>query len=208
MMTLGGCQLSMVSDIVTESHNGMTIQHSIYFDDVTEINDGNITGYKFVSKGVSGHNDYGWVLCINPGVSDISDLQEKVRVYTEANMTNRWSEERNSDIDGILTMQGSYEGISPNMQGFASYDTVADKYNTQIYAVTEDGYTKVLILAINNSVTQLNRDETALMQGTLSLTEDFVDSTNGELDTENGSQSSETSSESGTSLSDLVSGNK
>lgn len=171
-----GCQLSLVSNVETESRNGMTIQHTIYFDEITDITSDTINGFKFASKGVGGHCDYGWVLCINPAVSDIDDLQEKVRQFTEANMTNRWIEERNSDVDGVLTMQGHYEGISPNMQGFASLDTSADKYNTQIYAVSENGYTKVLILAVNNTDTQLIRDETALMQGTLSRTEDFKDS--------------------------------
>lgn len=171
-----GCQLSLMSNVQTESRNGMTIQHTIYFDEITDINSDTINGFKFASKGVGGHYDYGWVLCINPAVSDIDDLQEKVRQFTEANMTNRWIEERNSDVDGVLTMQGHYEGISPNMQGFASLDTSADKYNTQIYAVTENEYTKVLILAVNNTDTQLIRDETALMQGTLSRTEDFKDS--------------------------------
>ena len=93
-------------------------------------------------------------------------------------MTHRWVEERNSNVDGVVTMQGHYEGIDPNMQGFASLDSVADKYNTQIYAVSENGYTKVLILAVNNTDTQLIRDETALMQGTLSKTENFEDSIN------------------------------
>lgn len=135
-------------------------------------------GFKFASKGVGGHYDYGWVLCIEPAVADIDDLQEKVRQFTEANMTHRWVEERNSNVDGVVTMQGHYEGIDPNMQGFASLDSVADKYNTQIYAVSENGYTKVLILAVNNTDTQLIRDETALMQGTLSKTENFEDSIN------------------------------
>lgn len=174
MMT--GCQLSLVSDVETESRNGMTIQHTIYFDSVEDIESDTINGFKFASKGVGGHYDYGWVLCIEPAVADIDDLQEKVRQFTEANMTHRWVEERNSNVDGVVTMQGHYEGIDPNMQGFASLDSVADKYNTQIYAVSENGYTKVLILAVNNTDTQLIRDETALMQGTLSKTENFEDS--------------------------------
>ena len=174
MMT--GCQLSLVSDVETLSRNGMTIQHTIYFDSVEDIESDTINGFKFASKGVGGHYDYGWVLCIEPAVADIDDLQEKVRQFTEANMTHRWVEERNSNVDGVVTMQGHYEGIDPNMQGFASLDSVADKYNTQIYAVTENGYTKVLILAVNNTDTQLIRDETALMQGTLSKTENFEDS--------------------------------
>ena len=176
MMT--GCQLSLVSDVETESRNGMTIQHTIYFDSVEDIKSDTINGFKFASKGVGGHYDYGWVLCIEPAVADIDDLQEKVRQFTEANMTHRWVEERNSNVDGVVTMQGHYEGIDPNMQGFASLDSVADKYNTQIYAVSENGYTKVLILAVNNTDTQLIRDETALMQGTLSKTENFEDSIN------------------------------
>lgn len=174
MMT--GCQLSLVSNVETESRNGMTIQHTIYFDSVEDIESDTINGFKFASKGVGGHYDYGWVLCIEPAVADIDDLQEKVRQFTEANMTHRWVEERNSNVDGVVTMQGHYEGIDPNMQGFASLDSVADKYNTQIYAVSENGYTKVLILAVNNTDTQLIRDETALMQGTLSKTENFEDS--------------------------------
>lgn len=176
MMT--GCQLSLVSDVETLSRNGMTIQHTIYFDSVEDIESDTINGFKFASKGVGGHYDYGWVLCIEPAVADIDDLQEKVRQFTEANMTHRWVEERNSNVDGVVTMQGHYEGIDPNMQGFASLDSVADKYNTQIYAVSENGYTKVLILAVNNTDTQLIRDETALMQGTLSKTENFEDSIN------------------------------
>lgn len=176
MMT--GCQLSLVSDVETLSRNGMTIQHTIYFDSVEDIESDTINGFKFASKGVGGHYDYGWVLCIEPAVADINDLQEKVRQFTEANMTHRWVEERNSNVDGVVTMQGHYEGIDPNMQGFASLDSVADKYNTQIYAVSENGYTKVLILAVNNTDTQLIRDETALMQGTLSKTENFEDSIN------------------------------
>lgn len=176
MMT--GCQLSLVSDVETLSRNGMTIQHTIYFDSVEDIESDTINGFKFASKGVGGHYDYGWVLCIEPAVADIDDLQEKVRQFTEANMTHRWVEERNSNVDGVVTMQGHYEGIDPNMQGFASLDSIADKYNTQIYAVSENGYTKVLILAVNNTDTQLIRDETALMQGTLSKTENFEDSIN------------------------------
>lgn len=176
MMT--GCQLSLVSNVETESRNGMTIQHTIYFDSVEDIESDTINGFKFASKGVGGHYDYGWVLCIEPAVADIDDLQEKVRQFTEANMTHRWVEERNSNVDGVVTMQGHYEGIDPNMQGFASLDSVADKYDTQIYAVSENGYTKVLILAVNNTDTQLIRDETALMQGTLSKTENFEDSIN------------------------------
>lgn len=174
MMT--GCQLSLVSDVETLSRNDMTIQHTIYFDSIEDIESDTINGFKFASKGVGGHYDYGWVLCIEPAVADIDDLQEKVRQFTEANMTHRWVEERNSNVDGVVTMQGHYEGIDPNMQGFASLDSVADKYNTQIYAVSENGYTKVLILAVNNTDTQLIRDETALMQGTLSKTENFEDS--------------------------------
>lgn len=176
VFTMTGCQLSLVSDVETESRNGMTIQHTIYFDSVEDIESDTINGFKFASKGVGGHYDYGWVLCIEPAVADIDDLQEKVRQFTEANMTHRWVEERNSNVDGVVTMQGHYEGIDPNMQGFASLDSVADKYNTQIYAVSENGYTKVLILAVNNTDTQLIRDETALMQGTLSKTENFEDS--------------------------------
>ena len=176
MMT--GCQLSLVSDVETLSRNGMTIQHTIYFDSIEDIESDTINGFKFASKGVGGHYDYGWVLCIEPAVADIDDFQEKVRQFTEANMTHRWVEERNSNVDGVVTMQGHYEGIDPNMQGFASLDSVADKYNTQIYAVSENGYTKVLILAVNNTDTQLIRDETALMQGTLSKTENFEDSIN------------------------------
>lgn len=176
MMT--GCQLSLVSDVETLSRNGMTIQHTIYFDSIEDIESDTINGFKFASKGVGGHYDYGWVLCIEPAVADIDDLQEKVRQFTEANMTHRWVEERNSNVDGVVTMQGHYEGIDPNMQGFASLDSVADKYNTQIYAVSENGYTKVLILAVNNTDTQLIRDETAIMQGTLSKTENFEDSIN------------------------------
>lgn len=178
VFTMTGCQLSLVSDVETLSRNGMTIQHTIYFDSVEDIESDTINGFKFASKGVGGHYDYGWVLCIEPAVADINDLQEKVRQFTEANMTHRWVEERNSNVDGVVTMQGHYEGIDPNMQGFASLDSVADKYNTQIYAVSENGYTKVLILAVNNTDTQLIRDETALMQGTLSKTENFEDSIN------------------------------
>ena len=178
VFTMTGCQLSLVSNVETESRNGMTIQHTIYFDSVEDIESDTINGFKFASKGVGGHYDYGWVLCIEPAVADIDDLQEKVRQFTEANMTHRWVEERNSNVDGVVTMQGHYEGIDPNMQGFASLDSVADKYNTQIYAVSENGYTKVLILAVNNTDTQLIRDETALMQGTLSKTENFKDSIN------------------------------
>lgn len=178
VFTMTGCQLSLVSNVETESRNGMTIQHTIYFDSVEDIESDTINGFKFASKGVGGHYDYGWVLCIEPAVADIDDLQEKVRQFTEANMTHRWVEERNSNVDGVVTMQGHYEGIDPNMQGFASLDSVADKYNTQIYAVSENGYTKVLILAVNNTDTQLIRDETALMQGTLSKTENFEDSIN------------------------------
>lgn len=176
IFTMTGCQLSLVSNVETLSRNGMTIQHTIYFDSVEDIESDTINGFKFASKGVGGHYDYGWVLCIEPAVADIDDLQEKVRQFTEANMTHRWVEERNSNVDGVVTMQGHYEGIDPNMQGFASLDSVADKYNTQIYAVSENGYTKVLILAVNNTDTQLIRDETALMQGTLSKTENFEDS--------------------------------
>lgn len=178
VFTMTGCQLSLVSNVETLSRNGMTIQHTIYFDSVEDIESDTINGFKFASKGVGGHYDYGWVLCIEPAVADIDDLQEKVRQFTEANMTHRWVEERNSNVDGVVTMQGHYEGIDPNMQGFASLDSVADKYNTQIYAVSENGYTKVLILAVNNTDTQLIRDETALMQGTLSKTENFEDSIN------------------------------
>lgn len=178
VFTMTGCQLSLVSNVETESRNGMTIQHTIYFDSVEDIENDTINGFKFASKGVGGHYDYGWVLCIEPAVADIDDLQEKVRQFTEANMTHRWVEERNSNVDGVVTMQGHYEGIDPNMQGFASLDSVADKYNTQIYAVSENEYTKVLILAVNNTDTQLIRDETALMQGTLSKTENFEDSIN------------------------------
>ena len=198
MMT--GCQLSLVSDVETLSRNGMTIQHTIYFDSVEDIESDTINGFKFASKGVSGHYDYGWVLCIEPAVADIDDLQEKVRQFTEANMTHRWVEERNSNVDGVVTMQGHYEGIDPNMQGFASLDSVADKYNTQIYAVTENGYTKVLILAVNNTDTQLIRDETALMQGTLSKTENFEDSiNNNSADGKAGDTSKESEGESVTS---------
>ena len=205
MMT--GCQLSLVSDVETLSRNGMTIQHTIYFDSVEDIESDTINGFKFASKGVGGHYDYGWVLCIEPAVADIDDLQEKVRQFTEANMTHRWVEERNSNVDGVVTMQGHYEGIDPNMQGFASLDSVADKYNTQIYAVTENGYTKVLILAVNNTDTQLIRDETALMQGTLSKTENFEDSinnnsANGKASGQDGDTSKESKGESVTSSED------
>lgn len=196
VFTMTGCQLSLVSDVETESRNGMTIQHTIYFDRVEDIESDTINGFKFASKGVGGHYDYGWVLCIEPAVADIDDLQEKVRQFTEANMTHRWVEERNSNVDGVVTMQGHYEGIDPNMQGFASLDSVADKYNTQIYAVSENGYTKVLILAVNNTDTQLIRDETALMQGTLSKTENFEDSINN--NSANG-KANETSSDGDTS---------
>lgn len=179
----------------------MTIQHTIYFDSIEDIESDTINGFKFASKGVGGHYDYGWVLCIEPAVADIDDLQEKVRQFTEANMTHRWVEERNSNVDGVVTMQGHYEGIDPNMQGFASLDSVADKYNTQIYAVTENGYTKVLILAVNNTDTQLIRDETALMQGTLSKTENFEDSinANGEANGKANGQVGDTSSAGDTS---------
>ena len=193
MMT--GCQLSLVSNVETESRNGMTIQHTIYFDSIEDIESDTINGFKFASKGVGGHYDYGWVLCIEPAVADIDDLQEKVRQFTEANMTHRWVEERNSNVDGVVTMQGHYEGIDPNMQGFASLDSVADKYNTQIYAVSENGYTKVLILAVNNTDTQLIRDETALMQGTLSKTENFEDSINN--DSANGKANGEANGKAG-----------
>ena len=202
MMT--GCQLSLVSNVETESRNGMTIQHTIYFDSVEDIESDTINGFKFASKGVGGHYDYGWVLCIEPAVADIDDLQEKVRQFTEANMTHRWVEERNSNVDGVVTMQGHYEGIDPNMQGFASLDSVADKYNTQIYAVSENGYTKVLILAVNNTDTQLIRDETALMQGTLSKTENFEDSiNNNSADGKAGDTSKESNGESVTSSSEV-----
>lgn len=211
MMT--GCQLSLVSDVETLSRNGMTIQHTIYFDNVEDIESDTINGFKFASKGVGGHYDYGWVLCIEPAVADIDDLQEKVRQFTEANMTHRWVEERNSNVDGVVTMQGHYEGIDPNMQGFASLDSVADKYNTQIYAVSEDGYTKVLILAVNNTDTQLIRDETALMQGTLSKTENFEDSinnnsANGKANGQAGDTSKESNGESVTSSSSEVNSEK
>ena len=195
VFTMTGCQLSLVSDVETESRNGMTIQHTIYFDSVEDIESDTINGFKFASKGVGGHYDYGWVLCIEPAVADIDDLQEKVRQFTEANMTHRWVEERNSNVDGVVTMQGHYEGIDPNMQGFASLDSVADKYNTQIYAVSENGYTKVLILAVNNTDTQLIRDETALMQGTLSKTENFEDSINN--DSANGKADGKTDGKAG-----------
>lgn len=209
MMT--GCQLSLVSDVETESRNGMTIQHTIYFDSVEDIESDTINGFKFASKGVGGHYDYGWVLCIEPAVADINDLQEKVRQFTEANMTHRWVEERNSNVDGVVTMQGHYEGIDPNMQGFASLDSVADKYNTQIYAVSENGYTKVLILAVNNTDTQLIRDETALMQGTLSKTENFEDSidnnsANGKTgETSSGGETSKDNEEKSVTSSDVTS---
>lgn len=211
MMT--GCQLSLVSNVETESRNGMTIQHTIYFDSVEDIESDTINGFKFASKGVGGHYDYGWVLCIEPAVADIDDLQEKVRQFTEANMTHRWVEERNSNVDGVVTMQGHYEGIDPNMQGFASLDSVADKYNTQIYAVSENGYTKVLILAVNNTDTQLIRDETALMQGTLSKTENFEDSinndsANGKTNGTDGDTSKESKGESVTSSSSEVTSEK
>lgn len=191
----------------------MTIQHTIYFDNVEDIESDTINGFKFASKGVGGHYDYGWVLCIEPAVADIDDLQEKVRQFTEANMTHRWVEERNSNVDGVVTMQGHYEGIDPNMQGFASLDSVADKYNTQIYAVSEDGYTKVLILAVNNTDTQLIRDETALMQGTLSKTENFEDSinnnsANGKANGQAGDTSKESNGESVTSSSSEVNSEK
>lgn len=204
VFTMTGCQLSLVSNVETESRNGMTIQHTIYFDSVEDIESDTINGFKFASKGVGGHYDYGWVLCIEPAVADIDDLQEKVRQFTEANMTHRWVEERNSNVDGVVTMQGHYEGIDPNMQGFASLDSVADKYNTQIYAVSENGYTKVLILAVNNTDTQLIRDETALMQGTLSKTENFEDSinnnsANGKANGQAGDTSKESEGESVTS---------
>lgn len=200
VFTMTGCQLSLVSNVETESRNGMTIQHTIYFDSVEDIESDTINGFKFASKGVGGHYDYGWVLCIEPAVADINDLQEKVRQFTEANMTHRWVEERNSNVDGVVTMQGHYEGIDPNMQGFASLDSVADKYNTQIYAVSENEYTKVLILAVNNTDTQLIRDETALMQGTLSKTENFEDSidnnsANGKANEEANGEAGGTSSE-------------
>lgn len=207
MMT--GCQLSLVSDVETLSRNGMTIQHTIYFDSIEDIESDTINGFKFASKGVGGHYDYGWVLCIEPAVADIDDLQEKVRQFTEANMTHRWVEERNSNIDGVVTMQGHYEGIDPNMQGFASLDSVADKYNTQIYAVSENGYTKVLILAVNNTDTQLIRDETALMQGTLSKTENFEDSiNNNSANGKAGDTSKESKGESVTSSSSEVTSEK
>lgn len=211
MMT--GCQLSLVSDVETESRNGMTIQHTIYFDSIEDIESDTINGFKFASKGIGGHYDYGWVLCIEPAVADIDDLQEKVRQFTEANMTHRWVEERNSNVDGVVTMQGHYEGIDPNMQGFASLDSVADKYNTQIYAVSENGYTKVLILAVNNTDTQLIRDETALMQGTLSKTENFEDSinnnsANGKANEQAGDTSKESKGESVNSSSSEVTSEK
>ena len=213
VFTMTGCQLSLVSNVETESRNGMTIQHTIYFDSVEDIESDTINGFKFASKGVGGHYDYGWVLCIEPAVADIDDLQEKVRQFTEANMTHRWVEERNSNVDGVVTMQGHYEGIDPNMQGFASLDSVADKYNTQIYAVSENGYTKVLILAVNNTDTQLIRDETALMQGTLSKTENFEDSidnnsANGKANGKAGDTSKENEGESVTSSSSEVNSEK
>ena len=78
VFTMTGCQLSLVSNVETESRNGMTIQHTIYFDSVEDIESDTINGFKFASKGVGGHYDYGWVLCIEPAVADIDDLQEKV----------------------------------------------------------------------------------------------------------------------------------
>lgn len=175
---LCGCKISMLSDVKTTSINGVTVQHSINFDNVYDIDDGDITGFKFNSlNNLVGepHYDYGWALLINTEITDINALQEKLRTYTCANMTNKWFETRNTKVDGTTTMQGYYENVAPGVNGFADQDVISDKYKVDVYSVAKDGYTIVCILAINQSSTQLVRDETSLMQGTLSMSENFVD---------------------------------
>lgn len=174
-----GCQLQSVSDIQTTSINGVTVQHKLYFDEITEIDDGNSVGFKFASKnGKAGqtHYDYGWALKFDEEILDTGTLQDKVRAYTCANMTNRWYEERNTTVDGITTLQGHYENVQSGANGFATLDEVADKYEVIVYQVASDGYTLVNILAVNQTQTQLVRDQTSLLQGTLSRTEDFKSS--------------------------------
>lgn len=75
------------------------MQHSIYFDDMVEIDDGNIRGFKWSSKNLvksEPHYDYGWALLIDKEITNTDDLQEVLRTYTNANMTHRWFTERDS----------------------------------------------------------------------------------------------------------------
>lgn len=70
-------------------------------------------------------------------------------------------------------MQGYYESIVPGIQGFAEADAISDAYKMSIYAVADNGSTRVVILAINQNITQLDKDEITLMRSTICKTEDF-----------------------------------
>lgn len=169
---LFGCQLQLVSDLKTSSVNGVTVQHEITFDEIAEISTDNINGFKFAQQNIiSGdtHYDYGWVLSYKEEITDIDDLQEKVRQFTCANMTHRWYETRNSQVDGVTTLQGYYENIAPGANGFADKDIIKDKYNVDVYSVASNGNTLICILAINQTSTQFNRSETSTIQGSISL---------------------------------------
>lgn len=57
------------------------------------------------------HHDYGYILKINQSIADPDSLQEAIRAYTCADITNKWSLERNTTINGETTIQGSYENV-------------------------------------------------------------------------------------------------
>lgn len=176
VLALTGCKLQSVSDIQTTSANGITMQHSIYFDDMVEIDDGNIHGFKWSSKNLvksEPHYDYGWALLIDKEITNTDDLQEVLRTYTNANMTHRWFTERDSLAGQTTTLQGYYESIVPGIQGFAEADAISDAYKMSIYAVADNGSTRVVILAINQNITQLDKDEITLMRSTICKSEDF-----------------------------------
>lgn len=180
MTMLCGCQLSLMSDVKTTSVNGVTIQHSVEFDNIYEVDSGaGMKGFKFDVQNLKTgdpHYDYGWILLYDKEITDINDLQEKVRTYTCANMTHRWYESRNTNVDGTVTMQGYYADVAPGTQGFADLDVISDKYKVDVYAVSKDGNTLIAILAINQTSTKLSSDETSMIRGTLSRSEDFIDS--------------------------------
>ena len=162
-----------MSNVKTSEINGVSVSHEMIFDEISEITTDNINGFKFVQQNsIHGdtHYDYGWILKYDGEIIDIKDLQEKVRQFTCANITNRWYETRNSQVNEITTLQGYYENIAPGNNGFADKDLIKDKYNVDVYQVASDGYTLVCILAINQTSTQFDRSETATIQSQMKVT--------------------------------------
>lgn len=104
----------MVSDIQYTESQGVSLQHTAQFSLVKDIDDGSITGLKFAidnQRGMETHHDYGYILKINQSIADPDSLQETIRAYTCADITNKWSLERNTTINGETTIQGSYENV-------------------------------------------------------------------------------------------------